>query len=63
VFTTEVGRKLAELVLRRINSPEAEPQQVTLLTQLVKRESCLALQRTATPRSLLLARDGAGELR
>ena len=60
VFTTEVGRKLAELVLRRIEDPVAAPQQVTLPTQLVKRESCQALQRVTSEAQPLLTRERPG---
>jgi DNA-binding LacI/PurR family transcriptional regulator len=60
VFTAEVGRKLVELVLRRIEDPVAAPQQVTLPTQLVKRESCQALQRVTSEAQPLLTRERPG---
>jgi len=55
VFTEQVGKHLAELVLKRIECPTLPPQQFTIPTQLVKRESCQprAEVREATP-----ARDG-----
>ena len=57
VFTEQVGKHLAELVLNRIECPTLALQQFTIPTQLVKRESCQprAEVREATP-----ARD-AGE--
>jgi DNA-binding LacI/PurR family transcriptional regulator len=41
VFTEQIGKKLAEMVLNRIAHPDLEPQQATISTQLVRRESCL----------------------
>ncbi len=38
-FPEELGKHLAELVLRRLSDPEAQPQQILLPTQLVRRES------------------------
>jgi LacI family transcriptional regulator len=40
VFTDELGRQLAELLLRRIARPDLPLKTVTLPTQLVKRGSC-----------------------
>jgi len=40
VFTDEVGRQLAELLLKIIARPDLSVEAVTLPTQLVKRESC-----------------------
>jgi DNA-binding LacI/PurR family transcriptional regulator len=40
VFTDQVGRQLAELVLKRIARPDLPPEVITVPTQLVKRESC-----------------------
>jgi DNA-binding LacI/PurR family transcriptional regulator len=40
VFTDEVGRQLAELLLKTIARPDLPPEVVTLPTQLVRRESC-----------------------
>jgi DNA-binding LacI/PurR family transcriptional regulator len=46
VFTEEIGKHLAEAVLRRIENRCAEPQQFTIHTQLIKRESCRTLSET-----------------
>jgi DNA-binding LacI/PurR family transcriptional regulator len=43
VFTEQVGKSLAQMVLNRIERPYLEPQHVTIPTRLVKRESCLPL--------------------
>ena len=40
VFTDELGRQLAELLLKSIARPDLPLKTVTLPTQLVKRESC-----------------------
>jgi LacI family transcriptional regulator len=40
VFTEQAGKQMAELVLKKINQPEHEPEVITIPTQLVKRESC-----------------------
>jgi len=40
VFTEQVGKRLAEMVLKRIESPSAASRQFTIPTQLVRRESC-----------------------
>jgi DNA-binding LacI/PurR family transcriptional regulator len=40
VFTDELGKQLAEMLLKRIMNPDLEPQSITLPTQLVRRESC-----------------------
>ncbi len=45
VFTEQVGRQLAELVLNRIEHPNLGPQHVAIPTQLVKRESCQSSSR------------------
>lgn len=45
VFTDQVGRQMAKLVLRKIGRPDLEPEVVTVPTQLVKRESCRPLVR------------------
>ena len=39
-YPDQVGRRLAELVLHRIDNPDAPPQQVLLPTKLIKRNSC-----------------------
>jgi DNA-binding LacI/PurR family transcriptional regulator len=46
VFPELIGRQLAEMVLARIANKGGGPQQRTIPTQLVKRESCLAATRT-----------------
>jgi DNA-binding LacI/PurR family transcriptional regulator len=46
VFTEQVGKHLAEMVLNRIESPGQGPQQFTIPTQLVRRESCEPLPAT-----------------
>ncbi|MGH9377339.1 MAG: LacI family DNA-binding transcriptional regulator, partial [Terriglobia bacterium] len=43
VFTDQLGRQMAELVMNRIARPDLPPQVLTLPTRLVKRESCCAL--------------------
>jgi DNA-binding LacI/PurR family transcriptional regulator len=40
VFTDELGKQLAELLLKRIARPDLPAQSVTLPTQVVRRESC-----------------------
>ena len=40
VFTDQVGRQMAELVLKKIVQPESGPEVITVPTQLMKRESC-----------------------
>jgi len=40
VFTGQVGKQMAELVLNRIGRPDLGPEVITIPTQLVKRESC-----------------------
>lgn len=39
-FPEQLGKQLAEVVLNRIHSPSLAPQQVTVPTELVKRDSC-----------------------
>ena len=43
VFTHELGRQAAELLLKLIANPEVPPESVVLPTQLVRRESAVAL--------------------
>jgi DNA-binding LacI/PurR family transcriptional regulator len=43
VFTDEVGKQLAELLLKSIARPDIPVRSITLPTQLVKRESCAAV--------------------
>jgi DNA-binding LacI/PurR family transcriptional regulator len=40
IFTQQVGKQMAELVLKRIECPTLPPQHFTIPTQLIKRESC-----------------------
>ncbi|MGH9404156.1 MAG: LacI family DNA-binding transcriptional regulator [Terriglobia bacterium] len=40
VFPEQIGKQLAELLLKRIARPDLPPRLVTLPTQLVRRESC-----------------------
>jgi DNA-binding LacI/PurR family transcriptional regulator len=40
VFPEQVGKQLAELLLKRIARPDLPPRPITLPTQLVRRESC-----------------------
>jgi DNA-binding LacI/PurR family transcriptional regulator len=42
-FPEELGRHLAEFVLKRIESPDREPQQLTIPTRVIVRESIRAL--------------------
>ncbi|MGH9647258.1 MAG: LacI family DNA-binding transcriptional regulator, partial [Bryobacteraceae bacterium] len=42
-FPEQVGRHLAEMVVNRIRRPDLPPQQATIPTQLIKRESCRGL--------------------
>ncbi|HXE13608.1 MAG TPA: LacI family DNA-binding transcriptional regulator [Bryobacteraceae bacterium] len=39
-YPDQVGRRLAELVLKRIANPEAPPQQIVLPTRVIERNSC-----------------------
>lgn len=39
-YPDQVGRRLAELVLKRIAKPDAPPQQVLLPTRIIERNSC-----------------------
>jgi LacI family transcriptional regulator len=40
VFTDQVGKQMAELVLKKIDRPDSEAEVITVPTKLVKRESC-----------------------
>jgi DNA-binding LacI/PurR family transcriptional regulator len=44
VFIEQVGRCLAQMLVNRITQPDLPPQQQTIPTQLVKRESCRPIQ-------------------
>jgi DNA-binding LacI/PurR family transcriptional regulator len=48
VFTEELGKQMAELLLKRIARPDLPLQSITLPTQVVRRESC-ASARANTP--------------
>jgi len=43
VFTDQLGKQMAELLLKQISQLEATPQVLTLPTQLIRRESCRPL--------------------
>lgn len=40
VFTDQVGKQMADLVLRKIDRPDMGPEVITIPTKLIKRESC-----------------------
>jgi DNA-binding LacI/PurR family transcriptional regulator len=42
-FPELLGSQLVELVLSRIAEPELPPRQVTIPTEIIKRESCASL--------------------
>jgi DNA-binding LacI/PurR family transcriptional regulator len=46
VFTEQLGKQMAELLLKGISQLEINPQIVTLPTQLIRRESCRPLMQT-----------------
>lgn len=56
VSTEQIGKRLAQMVLDRIEHPSIEPQEVLVPTQLVRRESCLPLTgaREAPVRAVML---------
>jgi DNA-binding LacI/PurR family transcriptional regulator len=43
-FPEQLGKQMVELVLSRIVNPDQEPQRITVPTELIKRDSCRALQ-------------------
>ena len=43
-FPEQLGKQMVELLLSRIASPDQEPQRITVPTELIKRDSCRALQ-------------------
>lgn len=45
-FPEQLGKQMVELLLNRIASPDLEPQQITVPTELVKRDSCRRIQPT-----------------
>ncbi len=44
VFPEQIGRKLAEQIISRIENADTAPERVVIPTQLIRRESCLALR-------------------
>ena len=44
VFTEQMGREMAALAFARLGRPDVPPEVITIPTQLVKRESCRAIQ-------------------
>ena len=44
VFTEQMGREMAALAFARLGRPDVPPEVITIPTQLVKRESCRAVQ-------------------
>ena len=44
VFTEQMGREMAALAFKRLGRPDVPPEVITIPTQLVKRESCRAIQ-------------------
>jgi DNA-binding LacI/PurR family transcriptional regulator len=51
VFTDQIGKQMAELLLKQVSQLDAKPQVVTLPTRLIRRESCrrlLPVDRSAT---------------
>jgi LacI family transcriptional regulator len=47
VFTDQLGKQMAELLLKQISRLDAKPQVVTLPTRLIRRESCAPPAQTA----------------
>lgn len=43
VFTDQIGKQMAELLLKQISRLDVKPQAVTLPTRLIRRESCRAV--------------------
>ncbi len=48
-FPEQLGKQMARLLLSRIADPGREPQQVTLPTELIKRDSCRAIGSSEDP--------------
>ena len=48
VFTEQLGRRMAAVVLERLGHSDLGPEVITIPTQLVKRESCLPILQTET---------------
>lgn len=51
-FHEQLGRRMVELLLNRIDHPDLPPQQVVIPTELVKRESCRAARPFAADESV-----------
>ena len=49
VYAEQIGRQLAELVLRQIESSAMRPQTITIPTRIIKRESCAVPAGSAEP--------------
>lgn len=57
-FPEQLGKQMARMLLSRIAHPDQEPQQVTLPTELIKRDSCCAIGSSEEiPAAALLPRD------
>lgn len=50
-FPEQIGRQMFETILRRIESPGNSPSQITIPTELMRRESCRLLPTVSTSRS------------
>jgi LacI family transcriptional regulator, galactose operon repressor len=53
VFTDELGKQLAEALLRQIAKPDASVQSMHLPTQLIRRESCAPPASASVPKTAL----------
>ncbi|PYS31361.1 MAG: hypothetical protein DMF75_14680 [Acidobacteria bacterium] len=52
VFTEQIGKGMAALAFERLTRPDLGPELITIPTQLVRRESCRALQPDSGTRAL-----------
>jgi DNA-binding LacI/PurR family transcriptional regulator len=43
-FPEQLGKQMVELLLNRIANPSRDPEQVTMPTELIKRDSCRAIR-------------------
>jgi DNA-binding LacI/PurR family transcriptional regulator len=43
-FPEQLGKQMVELLLNRIANPDRDPEQITLPTELIKRDSCRAIR-------------------
>jgi len=50
-FPEQLGRHLAKILLSRVTEPDSPSQQVTIPTQLIRRESCFPLPSAASVRT------------